>query len=256
MNFKRIFVLAMVFVLAVSVLGFAKTKQSDESRFQLGFGFMISTSNLYGLIQNVKMGYDIENSGLTQEEIAAFQALSNANPNWARSIYIANIFGGMEYAINMRILWSALMFESDISLLPFDSSANGRLDFLVNANIGIRAPFWIMPYLTVGPTFTFSWYPSYANVKDVSIESWKSAWGSVGNFVWRPGLNVRAGLDFKFRHFSIGAYYQYTIKDFEEFANMSSYIAGNTLVKDLPSAVGMVLASQSRFGAQVVWYLF
>jgi hypothetical protein len=250
MNFRKILVISIVFVLAISVLTFAKTKKSDESRFQLGFGVMVSTSNLYGLIQNVQMSNN-QYAGLTSEQVAALESLPETTK---RSIYIANILGGMEYAVSMRLLWSALMIESDLVLLPFDNSTNGRLDFLVNANIGVRAPFWIMPYITAGPTFTFSWYPS--NVKDVTVESWKSAWGSVGNFVWRPGLNARAGLDFKFRHFSIGAYYQYTIKDFQEFANMADYLVSNTTIKELPQAVGMVFASQSRFGLQLVWYLF
>jgi hypothetical protein len=254
MNIRRISLLFIVIILILPFSLTAKTKQSDESRFQLGFGVMVSTSNLLGLIQSVKMSSDIKDSGLTPEQISAFNSLPDS---MKRSIYVSNILGSMEYGVVGRILWSALMLESDVLILPFDGAYNGRLDLVWTGNVGVRAPFWIMPYLSAGANFTFSWYPSSV----ASVDPWKSRWGSIGNFAWRPGINARAGLDFKFKHFSIGAYYQYTIKDFEEFTGwttqLTENIRANTGVQDVGLQVaGMVIAAQSRFGVSLVWYFF
>ncbi len=206
----------LFFILISFILGLsAKTKKSDEARFQLGFGAMVSTSNLLSLIETSKLyksmeeGGDYSFPGLSKEQS---MVLGDMQKNIGRALLVANILGGLEFGVNCRVLWNAFMFDSNVILLPFDGSYNGRLDFLVNANIGVRAPFWIMPYINAGVNFTFSWYPE--NVSN--IDSWKS-WGVFNNFVFRPGMNVRTGLDIKFRHFSIGAYYQYTIKDFDEF---------------------------------------
>lgn len=252
---KTLCVFVLLFVCIICNLS-AKTKKSDEGRFQMGFGVMVSSSNLMSLIETVKMyqarekGEVYKYPGLSDEDS---EKLNSIAANMNRAILVANILGGLEYGANFRILWKALMLDSNIVLLPFDGSYNGRFDFLVNANIGIRAPFWIMPYLSAGINFTFSWYPE--NV--TNIDSWKT-WGVFNNFVFRPGINARAGLDIKFRHFSIGAYYQYTIKDFDEFGvwynNLKDSMAGDPEAQN--KAIGLVLGAQSRFGACISWYVF
>ena len=224
----------------------------------MGFGIMVSTSNLLSIIENVKLYNAMENGeeykfpGLSEDVSIKFSEVSK---NLGRALLVSNIIGAMEFGINSRILYKAFMLDSNLILLPFDGSYNGRLDFLVSVNMGLRAPFWIMPYINAGVNFTFSWYPQ--NVTD--IDSWKN-WGVFNNFVFRPGLNLRAGLDIKFRHFSVGAYYQYTIKDFEEFGGWFSKIYGDLSSQNYENAqaqaFGLIFASQSRFGAVLSWYLF
>jgi len=258
MRVSKILFLVVVFALLLNVCIFSKTKKSDESRFQMGFGVMVSTSNLLSLIETSKLFSAIENGekynfpGLPEDVSIQF---NNVAKNLGRAMLVANIIGGLEYGVNYRILYQAFIFDSNLILLPFDGSYNGRLDFLVSMNIGLRAPFWIMPYIDAGVNFTFSWYPE--NV--TNIDSWKS-WGVFNNFVFRPGLNVRTGLDIKFRHFSIGAYYQYTIKDFEEFGGWFNKIAadlsGQNYADAQTRALGLIFASQSRFGVCLSWYIF
>jgi hypothetical protein len=236
----------------------AKTKNTDESRFQIGFGTVISTSNLLGMIENIRLykameeGTPYDYPGLSDKEKAAINDLAK---NMGRAILIANILGGFEYGIHTRIVWSALMVEGDLFVLPFDSSYNGRVDLMLTTNIGIRAPFFIMPYITAGVNFTFSWYPDQVS----NIDSWKN-WGVFNNFVFRPGMNVRTGLDLKFKHFSLGAYYQYTIKDFDEFTGWWQQLTDNLynegIEKAGEQAAGLIFAAQSRFGISATWYLF
>ena len=258
MWFRKCFLFLLVFSVVFNVAVFGKTKKSDENRFQMGFGAMVSTSNLLSIIETSKLYKAMEEGGTyTFPGLSSDQstALGDMQKNIGRAILIANILGGLEFGINYRVLCNAFMFDSNLIILPFDGSYNGRFDFLVTANIGVRAPFWIMPYINAGVNFTFSWYPE--NV--ANIDSWKT-WGVFNNFVFRPGLNVRAGLDIKFRHFSIGAYYQYTIKDFDEFGawlnTMKDNLVGQNYADAQAQAVGLVLASQSRFGVCLSWYVF
>ena len=98
--------------------------------------------------------------------------------------------------------------------------------------------------------FTFSFYPS----EFTKLENWKGRWAATDNFAFRPGINLRAGLDFKFKGFSIGAYYQYTIKDFQEFTGWYYAIVSEGLTQQ--QAAGMIFGAQSRFGASLCWYVF
>ena len=115
--------------------------------------------------------------------------------------------------------------------------------------VGIRCPFFIMPYLIAGPTFTFSFYPE----QFTQVENWKGDWAATDNFAFRPGLNTRAGLDFKFRGWSIGAYYQYTIKDFQEFGSWFWHLTNAGYSQ--ADAVGKIFGAQSRFGASMCFYI-
>lgn len=252
---NKLFLVIMALLL-ISTLGFAKTT-NKEMRFQLGIGGYVNTSNILGLIENVRMtqalegGGDYNYPGIDQEER---EALENLNLAMRRGIMIANILGGLEYGIKTRILWNILIAEADLSLVPYNGSYNGRLDFAVSAGIGVRAPFFIMPYFTVGPMFTFSFYPS----EFTKYESWKSNYGGFGNFVFRPGLNSRLGLDLKFKKWSFGLYYQYTIRDFQEFTGWYSQLVdsmGNTQ-QARAEAAGMIFGAQSKFGAHMTFYLF
>lgn len=251
----KIFWLAVILILLVSTFTFAKTKNSlaDELRFQISLGPIISTGNLLGLIESVKMYNAIKDNtfydypGLTD---AQKQSFKNLNGAMQRAVLVANILGSMEYGIHARFMWHMLMSEVDVVLLPFDGSYNGRLDFSVQPMIGIRAPFFIMPYLIIGPLFTFSFYPE----EMTKIENWKGNWASTDNFAFRPGLITRVGLDIKFKTFAIGGYYQYTIKDFQEFSLWyQDLITGGFTPSD---AAGKIFGAQSRFGVVLSFNLF
>ncbi len=252
-NKIKIFAIIFLLVLVLSSSVFAKSQKRDEKRFQIGFGAIISTSNLLGLIESAKMAQAIKDNndydypGITEEEKAALQSLNGA---MQRAILVANILGAMEYGVQLRILWHILMVETDLVLLPFDGSYNGRLDFSWAVMAGIRCPFFIMPYFLAGVNFTFSFYPKEFTEK----ENWKGDWAATDNFVFRPGLNLRAGLDLKFKNFSIGGYYQYSIKDFQEFSLWYNKIVDEGINKS--DAVGMILGSQSRFGVALCFYPF
>jgi hypothetical protein len=250
----KIAALALILVMVVSLAAFAKSKKSDEKRFQLGFGANISTNNILGLIENVQMAEALEGGSIPSG--SPYEGLDSLNKAMQQSIMVANILGGMEYAFQFRLLWHVLMVEADLVLLPFNGSYNGRFDLNLNMYAGVRAPFWIMPYFIAGPMFTFSFYPDDFK----AVEEWKSNYGGFKQFLFRPGLNMRLGLDFKFKHFSIGAYYQYSIKDFEEygrwFADLVTELESQSYTDAQTRAAGMIFGAQSRFGASIAWYIF
>ncbi|HBD95347.1 MAG: hypothetical protein A2015_12665 [Spirochaetes bacterium GWF1_31_7] len=262
--------LAIVLIAFITFFSFSVPKKNFEKRFQVGFGALISTPNIFNLANNFRMAGAVDslNTGtsydnLTTEQKAImsesdFKKLQNLSTAYQKAIIIANIFAGMEYSLQLRTLWNLMITEVDLSLLPMNGSYNGRLDFMVSLNGGIRLPYFIMPYITGGVNFTFQFYPeSVANA-----ERWKSNWGTFQNFAFRPGINIKAGLDFKFKLFSIGAYYQYIIKDFEEFSGwwseMSSSLtdAGENVEVAQAKAAGMVFGAQSKFGISMCWYFF
>lgn len=246
---KLITVVAIMLLLASSLL-YSKSKKNDEKRFQLGAGVNISTANLFGLIHSIKMttNKDYTSLGLSQ------QASDELPDNIKQTIMIANIFASMEYAIQLRMLAHAVMIEADLIFLPVDNAASGRFDMLLTVNLGLRAPFWLMPYITAGANFTFSWYPG----RVVDIENWRSTYGRniAENFAWSPGINLKIGLDLKFKQFSAGVYYQYMVKDFNEFSKKFKRVFMDMTNSDSSSAFGMLFGSQSRFGVSVCWYLF
>ncbi|MBN2546202.1 MAG: hypothetical protein JXB50_10425 [Spirochaetes bacterium] len=248
--YKKLFILFALFLIVFSVNTVSAKEQSDYMRFRFGIGGFISTSNLLGLIETVKMSEAIKNDtdyeypGLTDEQKEAFNEL---DAGMRRAILVANILGGMEYGLQTRITWKPLIVEADIVLLPFDGSYNGKLDFAVTAMIGARVPFFIMPYIMAGPTFTFSFYPE----RFATVENWRGNWAATDHFVFRPGLNSRLGLDLDFGHLAIGGYFQWTVKDFQEFGSWYWHLAqefGNA------EAVGRIFAAQCRFGAILTYY--
>lgn len=249
-NLKKLFlVLLLIGILMMPLFG---KNKPDEMNFQLGIGGLISTSNLLGLIESVKLynamvnDQDYEYPGVTEEQQ---EALKNINGSMARAIMVANILGAMEYGLSARILWNVLIAEVDLFFLPFDGSYNGRLDFMAVPLIGVRSPWFIQLYAMAGVPFVFSFYPD----KLTQIENWRTRWAATDNFAFRIGLMIRLGLDLKFKTFSIGGYYQYTIKDFEEFT------AWHNAFRDIgvtpADAAGKIFAAQSRFGIAISFYL-
>lgn len=250
---QKILGVIIILVLVLSVSIHAKSQKRDEKRFQLGFGAIVSTGNLLGIIESVKMsqaiqsGNDYDYPGISKEES---EALNNLDGAMQRAILVANILGSMEYGFQFRLLWNILMVEADLFVLPFDGSYNGRVDMLLQVMAGVRAPFWIMPYIIGGANFTFSFYPG----QFTTLENWKGRWAATDNFAFRPGFNLRTGLDFKFKGFSIGAYYQYTVKDVQEYTLWYDAIVNAGIAPN--KAVGMIFGAQSRFGVSLCWYIF
>ncbi|HOJ64123.1 MAG TPA: hypothetical protein PLE45_06850 [Spirochaetota bacterium] len=241
-----------------------------EKRFQIGFGLNVTTSNMLSFIDNIKMTQVFKNfdSGKTYDDLTPeekilmskeqFEHLKNLSANTRTGILVANIFGGMEYAFQLRILWKILMIETDFALVPYNGFYNGRFDFGINANGGIRLPFVVMPYITGGVSLSFHFYPDAV----YKIEPWKARWGSYENFAFRLGLNFKAGLDFKFKIFSFGFYYQWAVKDFQEFSDWWGEIVNNlenngeSEQNAQAKAAGMIFGAQSRFGVSICWYIY
>lgn len=246
---KIVVVIIMTLLLSINVIN-AKSKKNDEKRFQIGVGILISTSNLFGLIHSAKMAYEGDMSSVGINKTIFDQIPLNIR----QTVLVANIFANMEYSFQFRILSSIFIGESDIILLPMDNSSNGRFDMIITLNGGVRFPFWIMPYVMAGANFTFSWYPG----RVVDFENWRTTYGSniAENFAWSPGMNIKVGLDIKFRLFSAGLYYVYMIKDFNEFGGKVSQIANDLTNGDYSTAGAMIFGSQSRFGVSICWYLF
>lgn len=182
-----------------------------------------------------------------------FGHLKSLSANIRSGILIANIFGGMEYAFQLRFLWRILMIETDFLLVPYNGFYNGRFDFGINANGGVRLPFVVMPYITGGINLSFHFYPDAV----YKIEPWKARWGCYENFAFRLGVNIKGGLDFKFKVFSFGFYYQWIVKDFQEFLRLVGEIVNN--LKNSGEKEGeaqakafrMIFGAQSRFGVSI-----
>lgn len=242
-------------ILCLSISGiFAKTNngRNREQRIQFGFGGTIATGNFLSFIETCRMIYHAENGvdysfpGTSKQE---FQHYNELSKNMQRAIWTANLFGSLEYNFQTRLLWNFFMAHADLGFIPMESSYNGRFDFALSVNAGIRAPFFIQPYLTAGVNFTFSFYPD----KVANIENWKtkSGYGIIDNFAFRPGVNFVGGLDIKFSRFSIGVFYKYTISDFAEFSHWYEELTS----KGAENAAGMIFGSQSRVGIAAIFYL-
>jgi len=251
MRRTKFYIILVLILILFSTFTFAKEKKYDEMSLQFGFGGFIGTSSLLGIIESIEIYRSIRDEtdynypGLDDEEK---EALQNLNGNMQRAILVANILGSLEYGLSFRLLWHVLMVQSDIILLPFDGSYNGRLDLLVTPMIGVRFPWIVMPYIMMGMVFTFSFYPS----EFTSIENWKTKWAATDNFAFRPGIVLRAGVDFKLPNFSIGAFGEYIVKDFQEFTSWYWHITNEGYTG--AQAVGKIVASQFRAGISAYFY--
>lgn len=253
MRIKKIFIiLVIIFILLFSVSAKSKFDWKKEMLgFKLGLGFLVNTSNLLGLIESARMAQSIQSSstydfpGLTNEQKNAFKNLDKA---MQYTIMAANIIGAMEYGFKFRIMYHVLIADADLTLLPFDGSYNGRVDLQLSVSAGVRVPFFIMPYLTMGFLSTFSFYPD----EFIKVEEWKQNYGGFGNFAFRPGMVSRVGLGFNFPALSFGVYYQWTVKDFYEYVGFWNDLASSSTPVE---ASGKIFGYQSRFGFEMVWYL-
>ena len=66
-NLKKTLIIVMAVFVALSIFG--KTTQTNELRFQLGFGGFVNTSNLMGLIENAKMIEKMNNSKINIKNV-------------------------------------------------------------------------------------------------------------------------------------------------------------------------------------------
>ncbi len=239
-----------------NTVDFGQLLRDEMNNVHFGVGVNINTSSLISIYYNAllyeadKNGGTFNLPGMTYADVAAYKGLSESMKT---GVLISNILSTLEYGIKFRVMWNVLIGEADLNILPMEGTYNGKLDFSMNFNVGVRLPFWIMPYVMMGPMFTFSFYPE----EFIKVESWRSNWGGFQNFLFRPGLNIKAGLDFKFKTFSIGAYYSYSIKDFDEFTNFfDTIVLGNIGDSDeeIQEAVGMVFGRQSKFGIAFIIY--
>lgn len=248
---KKKFVLIFLIAVCIIMPSYIYGKSLFDLSFQVGIGGFINSPNFLCFAENVRMARAIHNNepysniGMSDMQTMEFNSIQRSMRN---AILVANVFGAMEYGIKFRLLYHVLMAEGDFSLLVFDGSFNSRTDLVLSADAGIRFPHRIMPYFIFGPNMTFSFYPEHFK----NMEDWKSSQGAYNQFMFRVGIHAKIGLDFKFKRFSFGFYYQYMIKDFDEFAG---FCYAQRYIKDYTCAALSVFAYQSRVGASFVVYL-
>ncbi|HPY86401.1 MAG TPA: hypothetical protein PLG34_00265 [Spirochaetota bacterium] len=251
---KRKKFLLVMLLLLLTFSTFAKSN-IDLKRMLLGFkfgiGFSVQTPNMLGLIESAKMyeainkGEDYNYPGLTDEQKDALKSL---DVGMQSAIITANILAGLEYGVKFRFMYHMLIADADLAFLPFDGSYNGRIDLGLSLNAGIRAPFFIQPYLMTGILFNFSFYPD----EFLKVEEWKSNYAGFKNFLFRPGMHFRLGLELNFISFTIGLHYQYAIKDFDEFTRYYNSLASISGPSD---AATKIFCYQSKVGFDMVWYI-
>jgi hypothetical protein len=253
-NLRKLFALILL-TFCISNLTWCKTTNQkdnifllDTKKFHFGIGVTATTGNLSGLIDNVRLLYNnqvYDYPGWTAEQK---EVISKLDSQTVRGLVFANILCSMEYGIRTRFMYHVFISDIDLVFLPSDSSTNGRFDFQLIPTIGVRVPWLLMPYITAGPSFTFSFYPD--KISDADNWKTKAGYGVFNNFVFRPGLNIRTGLDLNLRRMTIGVFYEYGIKDFAEFSDYyRSLIINGYSVND---AVWRVFNYQGRFGASIV----
>jgi len=252
---KNTLVALFLMIFSMAFVWGEETKESifswDTHKFHLGFGVTATTGNLLGLIENARLYDALYNNkpydypGLTTEQKDAVMKL---NKGMVRTLIVANMLASMEYGLRTRIMFHAFMSDIDLIFLPNDGTFNGRFDFELVPTVGVRLPWFIMPYLTAGPTFTFSFYPD----KVANVENWKTkaGYGIYENFAFRVGLNIRTGIDLNFRRVMVGVFYQYEVKDFAEFTDFYNTILNGGFTP--AEAAGKVFGYQSRFGVSLV----
>jgi hypothetical protein len=160
---------------------------------------------------------------------------------WMQEDILAGyIMRNQEYGINFRVLWNLLIFETDFTILPMDYTNSERSNIMIAPMIGIRLPRFVMPYIMVGANLNFS----FATGDEGTV--FDKANYTANSVIVQPGLILKTGVDFKTDFFSIGLYYQYRMKDFNEVNYWySTFQEGGISSAD---AFWNVIGSQSRIG--------
>ena len=228
-----------------------KKEKKDEKRFQFGIGMHVNSLNFTGInearniLNSIKDDEDYTYPGISEDTEDSIQNLDT----WMQEDILAGyIMRNQEYGIHLRILWNALIFETDFTLLPMDYTNSERSNIMIAPMIGVRLPYFIMPYLMIGPNLNVA-------IATNDSGSWRDRIGYMkNNIIITPGLILKTGVDFKADYFSIGLYYQYRMKDFNEVNYWySEFIDGCVSNTD---AFWNIIGSQSRIGLTFSVYFF
>lgn len=220
-----------------------KKVKKDEKRFQFGIGIHVNSlsvsgmNDVHNIFQSIKNDDDYTYPGISKHEKDSIMDLSG----WMQEdILLSYILRSQEYGFHLRILWNILIFEMDFDLLPMDYTYIERSNIMLAPMIGIRYPSFIMPYFMIGPNLNIGF-------ENMDFGTMRNKINTVNNsMIVTPGLVFKTGLDFKMQRFSIGLYYQYRIKDFNEITYWYSEYRDNSVSG--PEAVWNIMASQSRMG--------
>lgn len=231
-------------------------KKKDEKRFQLGFGVFVNSNDMYTLYQNImrykaiKNGKDYSYPALSHRERDALLS----TPKYMQETVLGEYgFKTMEYGVQLRLLWNYLISETDFTFLPVDYSNNLRTDLMLTPMIGVRYPYFIMPYLMIGPNFSYGFNPD--KLSDINMNNWKTKINSFNNSgIFTVGIASKAGVDLKFDNFSVGLYYQFRVKDFADLNYWYSLYKSGDISGG--QAFANALGQSSRFGISAVLYIF
>jgi|GEM_PF-824269 len=229
-----------------------KKEKLDERRFQFGIGTSITTSTIYDMYKNadifkaIKNGDDYSYSYIDKDEDDHILSL---NGDMQKAVLANHILKSLVYGIQFRFLWKVFMTEIDINVLPANYNYGNRTEISLTPMTGLRIPFVVMPYFLIGPTFTAGfYYDNYLKDRDDSneIQAIKD------NIRFLVGLSAKIGLDLKFDYFSIGIFYQYTIKNVGEIVDLYNTFNNDDLSRE--EIFKNILGSQSRFGLSMSIY--
>ena len=228
-----------------------KKEKKDEKRFQFGIGMHVNSLNftgmneVYNIFNSIKNDEDYTYPGISEEKEDSIQ---NLDSSMQKDILAGYIMRNQEYGFHLRILWNALIFETDFTLLPIDYTNNERSNIMVAPMIGLRYPYFIMPYFMVGPNLNIA-------VATDNSGTWKDKIDYIkNNLIITPGLIFKTGVDFKVDYFSIGLYYQYRMKDFNEINYWYSIFQEGAISNT--DAFWNIIGSQSRIGLTFSVYFF
>ena len=220
-----------------------KKEKKDEKRFQFGIGMHINSLSFSGMseardiLNSIKNDNDYTYPGINEDMENNLQSLDK----WMQKDILAGyIMRNQEYGIHLRILWHVLIFETDFTLLPMDYTKSERSNIMIAPMIGLRYPHFVMPYLMIGPNLNIGFETDDSGTWQDRIHYIKNS------LIVRPGLILKTGVDLKADYFSIGLYYQYRMKDFNEVNYWySEFIDGCITGTD---AFWNIIGSQSRIG--------
>lgn len=220
-----------------------KKAKKDEKRFQFGIGMHINSLNFTGMeearniLNSIKNDDDYTYPGISEDTKNSIQNIDT----WMQEDILAGyIMRNQEYGINLRVLWRSLIFETDFTLLPMDYTNSERSNIMIAPMIGLRYPYFIMPYFLVGPNLNIGFETDNSG-------TWKDKIDQVKNsLIVRPGLIFKTGVDLKADYFSIGLYYQYRMKDLSELNYWYSVFQEGEISNT--EAFWNVVGSQSRLG--------